>query len=723
MNKIEAELLAPAGSYDCLRAAINAGCDAVYIGGSFFGARAYADNLDTEDMKRAIDYVHLHDKKIYLTINTLLKNSELEQRLYDYLNPFYLEGLDAVIVQDIGVFKFIRDNFPDLHIHASTQMTITGVDGAKKLKELGATRIVTARELSLEELKHIHDEVDIEIESFIHGALCYGYSGQCLLSSILGGRSGNRGRCAQPCRLPYDVTLNNGVTSGTDEKYVLSPKDMCTISILPDIIKSGVYSLKVEGRMKSPEYVAGVMEIYRKYLDIILSGNVKNYKVSDKDYRKLTHLYSRNGFSTGYYNTHNGRDMISLSSASYNSVSKERTDELKTLFVDKDKKIGVNIYAYIKENSPIILTLSKDDCYVTIEGDIPSTSINRPATYEDIKKQLTKLGDTPYAVNEFQLDLDDNLFIPNKCLNGLRRSAVKSLTDELLSKYKRSSSHVKGENEHTHIFNNDNSPEKLIICSVESPEQFEIVNSFEYVNDIYISSDFFSIDEMVNCINSAHNNGKKLYITMPFIFRKKARDYFDSIIEALCDADVDGFVVKNIDELSYIASHKKTFICDYSMYSMNNMAKEMLISLGAFRTTIPVELNKSEISCRNNSNDELIVYGYYPLMVSAGCVKKTLNNCNSKMDCYTIKDRYNKEFKAKSICRYCYNVIYNSQPTSLLKLLNDNINVNCFRLKFTNETKSATKSVLNKFIDCIKYNKDSEDIDNYTRGHYKRGVE
>ena len=732
MNTILAELLAPAGSYDCLRAAINAGCDAVYVGGSFFGARAYADNFDTESMKKAIDYVHIHDKKIYLTVNTLLKNNELEDKLYEYLYPFYIEGLDAVIVQDMGVFKYIHDVFPDLHIHASTQMTVTGVDGAKLLKSLGATRVVTARELSLDELKAIHNEVDIEIESFVHGALCYGYSGQCLLSSILGGRSGNRGRCAQPCRLPYDAILPNNKVSSQNEKYLLSTKDMCTIDILPDIIKSGVYSLKIEGRMKSPEYVSGVVEIYRKYLDKILLGNDKKYKVSEKDYNNLTQLYSRNGFSTGYYNQHNGKNMISLSSASYNSVSKGRTDELKKKYVDIDNKIPINIYAYIKQDSPITITFSKDDIYVTVEGTVPDKSLNRPATYEDVKKQLVKLGDTPFSADNFQLDMDNNLFIPNKILNELRRKSVMLLNDKLLCNYRRrafcpENSDINKDitiqdSSNTNTGTNTGFSERLI-CSVDTMKQFNVVNRFMEVDEIYISSDSLSAEDLVKCIKMAHDNNKKIYITMPFIFRKNAKEYFDNIIDSLIDEHVDGFIVKNIDELSYILNYNIPFICDYSMYSMNDNAKSFLNTIGALRTTIQLELNKSEIINRNNTNDELIIYGYYPLMISAGCIKKTLDNCNHNMESFILKDRYNKEFTVKSVCRFCYNVIYNIQPTSLLKTINNSINVNNYRLNFTIEDEVTTKAVINKFVSDIKYNKDSGDIDNYTRGHFKRGVE
>lgn len=312
---MKVELLAPAGSYEGMRAAFAAGADAVYIGGSRFGARAYADNLDEEAMKRAIDYAHLKRKQLYLTVNTLLKDAEMEE-LYAYLKPFYREGLDAVIVQDMGVLRYVKREFPDMDIHASTQMTITGANGAALLKEAGASRVVTARELSLREIEKLHKTVDIEIESFVHGALCYCYSGQCLFSSMIGGRSGNRGRCAQPCRLPYELierdrSEREKVISSYENKYLLSPKDMCTLEILPELLESGVYSLKIEGRMKRAEYAAGVVRIYRKYLDAYLQNPKGDYKVDKEDMSELMDLYNRGGFSEGYYRQQNGADMMS----------------------------------------------------------------------------------------------------------------------------------------------------------------------------------------------------------------------------------------------------------------------------------------------------------------------------------------------------------------------------------------------------------------------------
>lgn len=308
----QVEVLSPAGSMESFRAAINAGADAVYVGGSMFGARAFANNFNTDELKEAITIAHVHGRKLYLTVNTLLKNQELEDELSDFLKPAYENGLDAVIVQDFGVFEFVKKNFPKLDIHASTQMTITGSYGAKILENKGANRIVTSRELSLDDIKDIKKNTNIEIESFVHGALCYCYSGQCLLSSIIGGRSGNRGRCAQPCRLPYTAYDGSKDKILARDKHLLSPKDICTLEIIPDIIDSGVFSLKIEGRMKSPEYTAGVVSMYRKYVDRYLALGRVNYKVDEGDILKLMDLYNRGNFSTGYYNNSNGPKMMSM---------------------------------------------------------------------------------------------------------------------------------------------------------------------------------------------------------------------------------------------------------------------------------------------------------------------------------------------------------------------------------------------------------------------------
>lgn len=325
--KRQIEILAPAGSYESMKAAMNAGCDAVYIGGSRFGARAYADNPDEDTLLNAIDEAHLRKKKLYLTVNTLIKEKEMQESLYNFLEKYYLAGLDAVIVQDVGVMHFIHRHFPGLPIHASTQTTVTMARGADLLKRMGVTRLVTARELSFDEIKDIRDNTDLEIETFVHGALCYCYSGQCLMSSLIGGRSGNRGRCAQPCRMAYKFYSDGKMVSTDKEPYLLSLKDINTVALIPDLIEAGVDSFKIEGRMKRPEYAAGVSYIYRKYVDLYFNGGKDRFYefLESREYKKdmldLLDLYNRGGFSQGYGHTHNGKTMMSFSRPNHSGVN------------------------------------------------------------------------------------------------------------------------------------------------------------------------------------------------------------------------------------------------------------------------------------------------------------------------------------------------------------------------------------------------------------------
>ena len=370
------ELLAPAGGYETMVGAFNAGADAVYLGGSKFGARAYADNFDTQQVLDAISYAHLHDKKIYMTVNTLVKEKEIGQ-VYDFMLPFAENKLDGVIVQDYGVMRLIRDEFPDIELHASTQQTVTGVYGARLLKELGCCRVVPARELSLMEMQAIREKAGVEVEAFIHGAMCYCYSGVCLFSSMVGERSGNRGRCAQPCRLPYQIQGKKG-----DETYPLSLKDMCTINIIPELIRAGIDSFKIEGRMKRPEYAAGVTSLYRKYIDMYYENPSGGIRVSDEDMEILKGLYLRTGISEGYYHQHNGRNMVTISSPAYNGTSDKVLTMVRDKYLQGEQKIKCTIDAYLTldEAAVITMTVNKDgeDLVETVTGNDVQAASKRP---------------------------------------------------------------------------------------------------------------------------------------------------------------------------------------------------------------------------------------------------------------------------------------------------------------------------------------------------------
>ncbi len=430
------ELLAPAGSKESFYAAMSAGADAVYMAAQKFGARAYAGNFTDEEILECSEIAHLLGKKIYLTVNTLVKEKELED-LYAFAESGVCDASDGLIIQDLGVASFFREKKPYIPIHASTQMSVTGPYAAELLKQNGFSRVVPAREISFEEIREIYDKTGMEIECFIHGAMCYSYSGQCLFSSILGGRSGNRGRCAQPCRLPYRLASDKQ----GEEKYPLSLKDMCTLEILPQIINSGVCSLKVEGRMKPAEYVYGVISIYRKYLDLIESG--KEYRIDKKDLETLSGLYVRGNLSHGYYDRHNSKDMVTVSSHGYRSDSEEASVSDNNRFKNLDciPKVKVNFSAFFKKGQPASLNAfceTKDGrtAYGYAEGEVVQQAQRTAIGREDIIKSLKKLGNTVFSTEDdlITVDIENDVFYSLKGINELRRACLSDLSNALAVK-------------------------------------------------------------------------------------------------------------------------------------------------------------------------------------------------------------------------------------------------------------------------------------------------
>ena len=404
--KKKPELLAPACDMKGLRAVINAGADAVYLGGQNFGARAFAGNFDNGELIEAIDIAHLYGVKVHLTLNTLIKEKEFG-KIYDFLSPLYEEGLDAVLVQDLGIFNFISNNFTGLPIHASTQLSITDINGMRFLERAGVKRAVLARELSLNEIREIRKNTDLEIETFIHGALCYSYSGKCLMSSMLGGRSGNRGRCAQPCRLNYTLYDDCKRISGRNPEHLLSPRDLCALDLIPALAEAGIDSFKIEGRMKRPEYAAGVTALYRKYIDLYFNNlnkncikgcvesNIKNYiesigsikdnydvdnkavrcikatgmyRVSESDRKLITGLFNRDGFTEGYLLGEKGPEMMSFEKARLNADSEFSGlyEEIADKYIKKNKKIPIKGHARIVKNQPSVLTFSLSDSVLSV---------------------------------------------------------------------------------------------------------------------------------------------------------------------------------------------------------------------------------------------------------------------------------------------------------------------------------------------------------------------
>lgn len=702
MRNRDFELLAPAGNINIFKAVIEAGADAVYVGGSMFGARAYANNFDEEELLYAIDYAHLKGVKVYLTVNTLLKNDEIE-KLYDYMLPFYERGLDAVLVQDLGALKLIHDRFPDLAIHTSTQMTVTGIDGVRFLKQFGVQRVVMAREVSLAEMKEIHEKCGMEIEAFVHGALCYSYSGQCLFSSMLGGRSGNRGRCAQPCRLPYCV-------GNKKDTYILSLKDMCGIKDLQKLKESGVYSLKIEGRMKQAGYASGVVAYYRRYIDSMK-------EVSDKDYKNIAGLGNRCGFTDKYYFEHNGTDMVTFEKPNFVS---DASDELPQF-----SKIKIQGKLTLKEAEPGALTVSCGGYRFTSYMDPVSHALKAPAERKNVAERISKTGDTPFEFENIDITMDNDIFVPNGALNKLRREAIEGLQNEILMQYKRTASASYGwKSKKTSEIKPYGDPK--VIASVRDGKQLYRLLEYDNISEIYIDSSKYGRRDFVKefnddvfCVNNAE---KKAYLALPVIFRRSTRDYFETISDQLKKIDFEGFIVRNYEEFFWVKTRfaGKKIVTDHNMYTYNDMAKSMFFDNGADADTMPLELNQKEINRRNNKGSQMIIYGYYPLMVSAQCVHKNSYKCDRTPQITYLKDRYNKIFPVWNNCSECYNIIYNSCPTVLFNNMQKikNAGIDALRLDFTFEKPEEIDTVMAAFE-----SNSADGIKEYTNGHFKRGVE
>lgn len=738
---MKAELLAPAGSYEGLQAVVKAGADAVYIGGSMFGARAYANNPQQDEMLEAIDYAHIHGKQIYLTVNTLLKNKELYGQLYDFLAPYYQQGIDAVIVQDLGVLSFLKKEFPNLPIHASTQMAVTGAKGVALLKEAGVSRIVTARELSLKEIHEIYKETGMEIESFVHGALCYCYSGMCLFSSMLGGRSGNRGRCAQPCRLPYTAYKDREQISQEEQAYLLSPKDMCTVDILPEILQAGVYSLKIEGRMKRPEYAAGVTSIYRKYLDLY-EKNPKNYGVTSEDRQILLDLYQRDGFNQGYYHSHNGKEMMAVVNQKEQNkkqkIAGKRNEllfeQLKKEYLDTKKQEKINGNFILFANSPAILDLDFQDIHVQVMGDIVEEAKKQPLSADRVEKQMRKTGQTPFVFDTLEIMTDEAGFLPMQSINELRRKGLEELQREILKKYRRALLEKTENSRAKNVEVVGKNP--VFYASVETKEQLEAVFEEKAIQGVYCHISMFEKKQLwkeaFETMCQVHEKGKEFYLALPYMLRDG--QLADEEQEFLKIAEqCEGFLVRNLEELGYLSKLGllQKAVTDYSVYAFNDNAKNTLDGWGALRTTVPLELNGKEIHARDNKNSEMIIYGHYPMMISAQCIKKTCGKCDKNSSFVRLKDRYGKYFPTRTFCDFCYNVIYNSVPTGLLEeapqILGEGFA--SLRLNFTGETKEEVKNLLDIFIGTYGQEnknvkkKNPKEMPEFTKGHFKRGVE
>ena len=666
------ELLSPAGNMECLKAAVQNGADAVYLGGKLFGARAFAGNFTKEELKEAVDYCHLYGVRIYITVNTIIYQNEVEEFI-SYINYLYEIGVDALIMQDIGMISLVRKNFPDIEIHASTQMHNHNNENIKLLKELDVKRLVLDRELSLKEINELDN--DLEKEVFIHGALCNSYSGCCLFSSLNGGRSGNRGECVQSCRMPFKLLKNNKYID-TDNKYLLSTKELNTTSRIGDLVKSNITSFKIEGRMKSPAYVGFVTRLYRRLIDNILNDN--NYKVTKEDEDILKVLFNRE-FTSGYLfndkvmnissSNHQGLVIGEVLSVTAKKIKIKLNKELyqedgirfknnnlgmianmiynekgllinkalpgDTIYLDnklnlKDKdiiiktssaylekqilstsirRVPINIKVVQKE---YLLEVSYIDDKNNIVKEIISVekAINRSTTKEEIKEKITKLGSTPFEVKEINIDINNDIFVSMKSLNEIRRSLVEKLIS-IRTNITRSKINI---NTKINYPEEDNYKYEISVLA-RTKEQVKAALDSK-VDRIYVDKELYEEYKDLN----------NIYLRLPRV--NKEYNY-----------NAKNILVTELGGLSFYNNKNNNVITDYYLNVVNNHSIKYLLDHNVYLVTLSPEIDYNNLDNYIKDKVELIVYGRLELMITKSCPIKELKSCPcNKEDKYSLED-------------------------------------------------------------------------------------
>lgn len=806
MNK--PELLSPAGSMESLKAAVNSGCDAVYLGGKQFSARQYAGNFSLEELEKACDYCHLRGVKVYVTVNTLYKDEELKDFLA-YIKHLYEMGVDALIMQDAGAAKLVKESFPDFPLHASTQMTCNSLADVKYWESQGFDKIVLSRELSIEEIKHITENVDAEIETFVHGALCVCYSGQCIMSSILGGRSGNRGRCAQTCRLPY--TLYKGYDN-IEEGYLLSPKDVMTVNILPQLIEAGIASLKIEGRMKSPEYVAGVTGIYRKYIDKYFEDS-EHYEVDPADVKALQQLFNRGGFTDGYYTSFAGRNMMSIerpkpwglkvgivdkylpkhkkvtirtreplvpgdglevwtqtephvgtnvskrskagevititmegdinkNDVVYRTFGKALNDELKKTYEKDSRKLPIYGMLRAKEGEPLSLQLwDNGGNSVFASGAVVEPAGSSPMLPMKLKEQASKMGATPFVLEDLQTDIDKYIYVNVSEVNRVRREACEALEAAIIKKSKRK---AKGD---VVLEKAEKKPfllRKKLTALVMNLGQLDAVLQARGICRVYYECGADFEKNLEKIAEKCHKMGVTLYAALPRVAREWNAEKEQPMIDRLIESEIDGFLVRSAGQFDQVKNSGKKIVVDYNLNAMNRKTVEYWKEQGADNVCLSVEANLQEINQMGDKDCEMVVYGYLPLMKTQQCPignyaggKDGHKYCTERNneDLYFLRDRKGVKFPLMTDCERCVCTILNGKPLFTLKFYDEILEstTGLVRLDFTKEGPGRTERIAKAYgemtADVERMSPATRNLlgemseKGNTKGHFFRGVE
>lgn len=680
------ELLAPAGNMASVIAAVSGGADAIYIGGKKFSARRSAENFSEEEIIDVVRYCHLRGVDVHVAANILVKPDETDDFL-EYMGFLNSASVDAVIIQDIGMARATKKAYPDMTIHASTQLTATSLESVRYLEKMGFSRVVLARELSREEIEHICKNSKAEIEVFVHGAICMCYSGQCLMSSIIGARSGNRGMCAQPCRLPYRFMEGNEVLK---EGYLLSPKDMSLIEHLNALNNIGVKSLKIEGRLKRPEYVATVCSIYKKYLE-------NGKKVSREDFEMLEKSFSRSGFTDGYFQNKLGCNMMSYEvpgNTAENAFSKEITELCKG---NKEyRKRPVQIECQMCKDKKLYIKMTCGECSAVAESEtLVEKAINRPIDEERLREQISKLGDSVFSANEVEITMDEDAIIPIKEINAVRRQVIELLSEKILKREGKRVNFIEKPDIKREV-------EKVeLTAKVVTKEQLEAAEK-SGIKTIYIKHDL---------IEFAKREDIEYIVALPEI----CTDNFKKIPENF------GVLISNVGQEEFYSGHK--MYGNTRLNVVNTYSAEVFSNYES--VALSYELNLKEIKkIKMTAKKEVVCYGKISLMIMKNCPVRAITKKCAKNGGYTLKDRRNQEFTI-SCDDNCHSVLLNSKNIYMADKMKDIIiaGVERVRLDFSSESFSQTLEIINRYKRAILGETiEPMEENSFTRGHFYRGV-
>lgn len=662
------EILAPAGSMESLIAGVRSGANAVYLGGKLFNARRNAGNFDNKELYDAVKYCHSHGVKIYLTLNIVISDDEFEQ-MYNEVKYALSIGVDAFIVQDIGAAKFIKEHFPQAKLHGSTQMSIMTVNGVKYAEEMGFSRVVLAREMTAEEIREIRENTDIELEMFVHGALCMCVSGQCYLSSMIGSRSGNRGLCAQPCRLPFTAKGNKSETA-------LSLKDLSLIEDLE--LLDGINSLKIEGRMKRPEYVSAVVTAMKNAID-------GKYSAADKF--TLRSIFSRSGFTDGYLKNKLGKDMFGSRQKEDVLSAKNVLKDISHNYDNENPLIRMDMSFVCKAGKKCSLTVNALGREITVEGEIPQKAINKPMTAESLTQRLSKLGGTQFFAGQIDIVLDDGLILPASKINELRRTAVEKITQE---------------------------PEHEVVC-----EPFDRINPIIKNSTPYLTASFKSAKQIPD-----KHPFKHVFIPL----NSTIEDFIDNRAGAVLPRGMFGIEKEIETKLTKLkkAGVRKVLCPNIGGY---RLAKDMGFEVfGDFGLNIfnsesanlidnPIlsfELTLEQANKINAKNTGIIVYGKVPLMLTRNCPIKTSIGCYECNKKGKLTDRKGYEFPVICSDYPCVEML-NCVPIYMLDRM-DEVKTDFAHFYFSTESVEEVENII------LLNEKKPKPPFKYTRGLYQRGA-